>query len=103
MRNARRSKLASKRTSEKTRRSRVAAALISLLLAPVVGCVNVVSGVPSRCLTIEEDPREEIITEQALMIFKPDEDDRPTRFAALADRLDYLEGRCYGINAFRGD
>jgi hypothetical protein len=80
------------------------AVLAAICAAQLTGCLSVVSGVPSHCKAIDELHNLDLIDDQKMTIFSPNEDTgRATRFIDLAERIDYLEARCVGINAFRGE
>jgi hypothetical protein len=87
-------------------RSRYAAAwaiVLSVPFAVASGCAGVVTGVPEHCIEEDEFIVSDTVDAQLIAITKPDENGQPTRFREIAIRLDYLEARCYGINAFRGE
>ena len=74
------------------------------LLSVSSGCRTIPIGTPEHCIEEDEFTVSHIVDTQAVFVFKPDViTGQPTRFTELAIRFDYLEARCAGINAFRGD
>ncbi len=69
----------------------------------IVGCGGISSGVPAHCITVNEYPQAQTVDDQRLWIFAPDSAGEATRFREFAIRDDYLEARCRGINAYRGE
>jgi hypothetical protein len=57
---------------------------------------------PAHCLTKDEWPHYDYVAEQKVAVFKPDRRGRPSVHIEFADRVDYLESVCTGINAYRG-
>ena len=69
------------------------------------GCAtsHIVSEAPIHCITKGETFRYNHIIVEKLKIFGPDKDGVATQFVAFANRVDYLESVCVGINAYRGE
>lgn len=81
--------------------------LVVALLALPISCAKPPAGEPpAHCTVIQEWPLRGEVAREMSQVFKPAKLDgifRATRFPSLADRLDYLEAECIGVNAYRGE
>jgi hypothetical protein len=81
-----------------------AAGCFVLCAVTTSGCAGTrITGTPEHCIEEDEFTVSNVVDQQMIVVFKPDEDGQPTRLRELAIRIDYLEARCYGINAYRGE
>ncbi len=94
-------------TKTSTKSSTTGKAATGLTLCAVMlsaGCNGVSSGLPAHCIGKDEYSQGPLVTAQKVHIFQYDEaTGSPARFGELAYRIDYLEAKCRGINAFRGE
>ncbi len=69
------------------------------------GCATgkIVAEAPVHCVTKDETFRYSMVIDEKLAIFDPTNAGVATRFVAFAERVDYLESMCRGINAYRGE
>ena len=63
----------------------------------------VVAEAPAHCRTKDEWAGYIAVAQSKVSIFRPDDEGYPTQHHRFADRVDYLESVCLGINAYRGD
>ena len=105
MSGSRTSKRGSGGTKPSTRWStaRRVAIFCALCSGPLSGCAGPSSGTPAHCVLPTEYVQGPIVDAQRVYIFAPDKAGTATRFREFAIRDDYLEARCRGINAFRGE
>lgn len=74
----------------------VSAAVTCLLIA--TSCRSPISVTPRHCVEKHEWRSYALVALEKQQIFQPDESDFPTRYTALADRIDYLEAFCVSVN-----
>ena len=76
---------------------------LGICLMTLSGCAASGVGRPAHCITKDETFRYTYIVAEKMAIFKPTTEGVPTQYTAFANRVDYLEGMCVGVNAYRGE
>jgi len=87
-----------KRETRRMRLSIAAGALTWMMIGG--GCQGPSSGPARACIEKAAWARYGEVAQQKREIFAPDAQNRATRFVSAADRIDYLEAVCRGLNAY---
>ena len=86
-----------------SRQRSMRAVLLAIFAMSFASC-QTPSGKPTHCVTKEEYPNYALIAEQKYLVHQTDlVTGRATRFVEYAEWVAYLQERCMGINAFRGE
>ena len=67
------------------------------------GCGSPSFGKPGHCKTKEEFPNHLKVAAEKIATHEPDSKGHATKKEHYADRSDYLESYCVGINAYRDE
>ena len=66
-------------------------------------CATTGTGKPAHCVTKKEFPNYAAVARSKQEIHQPNASGVATKHTEYAARVSQLEGRCKGINAFRGE